>query len=164
MITFVKLCVQALLYWITWQPEQIRCPCKTQFKPPQYKSEKVNSIILSWILWERKFKTFTTVSWNINTFFNNDIQIFIKNIRMFIFGQLWYYKHIATFGSILYSQLSWESGKFQFARWSQTVALWSSLDHPPTAKLFLSMLFGVPTQISCVQCPHPNKACAVSPS
>ena len=50
-------------------------------------------------------------------------------------------------GSILDSQLSWESGKFQHARWSHRVALFSSLDHhiacathPPTAKLFLPHL------------------------
>ena len=34
----------------------------------------------------------------------------------------WY---IASLGSILDSQLSWESGKFQLARWSHTVALLS---------------------------------------
>ena len=32
---------------------------------------------------------------------------------------------IATLGSILDSQLSWESGKFQLARWSHEVALLS---------------------------------------
>ena len=33
------------------------------------------------------------------------------------------YLDIATLGSILNSQLSWESGKFQLARWSHRVAL-----------------------------------------
>ena len=37
---------------------------------------------------------------------------------------------IATLGSILDSQLIWESGKFQLARWSHNVALFS-WDHPP---------------------------------
>ena len=32
---------------------------------------------------------------------------------------------IATLGSILDSQLSWESGKFQLARWSHEVVLLS---------------------------------------
>ena len=35
--------------------------------------------------------------------------------------------------------------------------------HPPTAKLFLSMLCDVPTPIRYVRCPHLNKVCAVSP-
>ena len=57
---------------------------------------------------------------------------------------------------------SWESGNFQLTRWIHWVALWSSLDHPPhahppTAKLFLSMLCGVPTlfpsSIRDVRCP-----------
>ena len=39
---------------------------------------------------------------------------------------------VATLGSILDSQLSWESGKFQLARWSHRVALFSDWDHPPT--------------------------------
>ena len=34
-------------------------------------------------------------------------------------------------GSILDSQLSWESGKFQLARWSHEVAILCSWDHPP---------------------------------
>ena len=40
---------------------------------------------------------------------------------------------IATLGSILNSQLSWESGKFQLARWSHRVALllWKTT-RPPT--------------------------------
>ena len=37
----------------------------------------------------------------------------------------------ATLGSILYSQLSWESGKSQLARWSHNVALFSTMK-PPT--------------------------------
>ena len=41
MILFVNLCVQVpslqqdLLYGITWQPDQIRCPCKIQFNLQQ---------------------------------------------------------------------------------------------------------------------------------
>ena len=67
-------------------------------------------------------------------------------------------------GSILDSQKNWESGKFQLARWSHEVVLFPDLDHPPTphpptAKLFLSMLCGVPTPIV----PPINKVCAVSP-
>ena len=43
------------------------------------------------------------------------------------------YVFIATLGSILDSQLSWESGKFQLARWSQEVALFPvNTTHPPT--------------------------------
>ena len=38
---------------------------------------------------------------------------------------------IATLGYILDSQLIWESGKFQLARWSQNVALFSTRNHPP---------------------------------
>ena len=38
---------------------------------------------------------------------------------------------IATLVSILNSHLSWESGKFQLARWSHSVAL-LSWNHPPT--------------------------------
>ena len=81
-----------------------------------------------------------------------------------------YVCHIAALGSILDSPLSWEFGKFQLVRWSHRVALWSSLDHPPTThpptepvgnrkvKLFLSMLCGVPTPIV----PPPlNEVCAV---
>ena len=49
----------------------------------------------------------------------------------------------ATFGSILASQLIWESGKVQLARWSHNVALFS-WNHPPThpppaAHLFLTV-------------------------
>ena len=44
-------------------------------------------------------------------------------------------------GSILDSQPSWESGKFQLARWIHRVALLSA------AKLFLSMLCDLPTPI-----------------
>ena len=43
---------------------------------------------------------------------------------------LWLFQTFATLGSILDSQLSWESGKFQLARWSHRVVLFSSLDHP----------------------------------
>ena len=39
----------------------------------------------------------------------------------------------ATFGSILASQLIWESGKVQLARWSHNVALFS-WNHPPTPR------------------------------
>ena len=42
---------------------------------------------------------------------------------------------IATLGSILDSQLSWESGKSQFARWNHNMAL-LSWNHPRTAHLF----------------------------
>ena len=45
----------------------------------------------------------------------------------------WFY--IATLGSILDSQSSWESGKFQLARWSHEVALFPVRippTHPPT--------------------------------
>ena len=45
---------------------------------------------------------------------------------------------IATLGSILDSQLSWESGKFQLARWSHEVVLFSErTTHPPTIWIFL---------------------------
>ena len=72
---------------------------------------------------------------------------------------LFAYLHIfATLGSILDSQLSWESGKSQLARWSHRVVLFSGLDHPPTphpptAKLFLILLCGVPTSTKYVRCP-----------
>ena len=64
-------------------------------------------------------------------------------------------------GWYLDSQLSWESGEFQLARWSQRVALWSNLDHPhlPTAKLSLTMLWSIPTLIVTLI----KKVCAVSP-
>ena len=40
---------------------------------------------------------------------------------------------IATLGSILDSQLNWESGKFQLARWSHEVALFPAITgHPPS--------------------------------
>ena len=40
---------------------------------------------------------------------------------------------IAILGSILDSQLNWESGKFQLARWSQEVGLFPErTNHPPT--------------------------------
>ena len=45
----------------------------------------------------------------------------------------WYIwpKLITTLGSIFDSQLIWESGKFQLARWSHNVALFSTRNHPP---------------------------------
>ena len=46
----------------------------------------------------------------------------------------------ATLGSILESQLSWESGKFQLARWSHNVAL-LSWNHPPTRQPPAAPLF-----------------------
>ena len=86
-------------------------------------------------------------------------------------------KPVATLGFILDSQLSWESGKFQLARWSHEVVIFSDrTGHPATqppdhmdvrlAKkmefdgcLILSILCGVPTPIAH----HINKVCAVSP-
>ena len=63
---------------------------------------------------------------------------------------------IATLGSILDSQLSWESGKFQLARWSHAVALLSD-------RIYFYLLLNLrePT--------HPQlsfffQCCAVSPS
>ena len=94
--------------------------------------------------------------------------------------------HVATLGSILDSQLSWESGKFQLARWSHRVALFSGLDQPPPTHpqlsffckycavsppqqsmcgvpppsiCFLSMLCSVPTPFV----PLIKKVCAMSP-
>ena len=43
---------------------------------------------------------------------------------------------IATLGSILDSQLSWESGKFQLARWSHEVVIFPAIiTHPPTRRV-----------------------------
>ena len=42
---------------------------------------------------------------------------------------------IATLGSILDSQLSWESGKFQLARWSHEVVIFPAIVHPPTRRV-----------------------------
>ena len=43
------------------------------------------------------------------------------------------HSYIATLGSILDSQLSWKSSKFQLARWSHKVAWFSEgTTHPPT--------------------------------
>ena len=76
---------------------------------------------------------------------------------------------IATLGSIMDSQLSWESGKYLLARGSHEVVLFSVRtrpdptrpDHPVKFRdlLFLSMLCGVPTPIV----PLFNKVCALSP-
>ena len=78
------------------------------------------------------------------------IYLMLSKVYLFFF--------IATLGSILDSQLSWESGKSQLARWSHRVVLFSGLDHPPTphpptAKLFLILLCGVPTSTKYVRCP-----------
>ena len=63
---------------------------------------------------------------------------------------------IATLGSILDSQLSWESGKFQLARWSHAVALLSD-----RIFFYLLLILREPT--------HPQlsfffQCCAVSPT
>ena len=42
------------------------------------------------------------------------------------------YRNFATPGSILDSQLSWKSGKFQLARWNHRVAKLCGEPHPPT--------------------------------
>ena len=66
---------------------------------------------------------------------------------------------IATLGSILDSQPSWESGKFQLARWSHEVVIFPErTNHPPTLKWnvrcppprplkHLRALCGVPTLV-----------------
>ena len=57
---------------------------------------------------------------------------------------------IATLGSILDTQLSWESSKFQLARWSHEVAILShrtTPPHPDHTSFFLS---------NSVRCPHPS--------
>ena len=76
----------------------------------------------------------------------------------------------ATLSSILDSQQSWKSGKYQLARWSHEVVL-KSLDHPPTqpptqpsTELVIctgTRIWGAvsPPLIGPVQ-----KVCAVSPS
>ena len=51
-----------------------------------------------------------------------------------------YWINFATLGSILDSQLSWESGKFQLARWSHNMAL-LSWNHLPTHPLTCSPSF-----------------------
>ena len=43
-------------------------------------------------------------------------------------------KTVATLGSILDSQLSWESGKFQLARWSHEVVIFSDRTAWPAAR------------------------------
>ena len=80
---------------------------------------------------------------------------------------------IATLGSILDSQLIWESGKSQLARWSHNVALFSwnhhiacatlpphslrnpphSLRNPPAAHLFF-LLLGNLGSWNLVRCPN----------
>ena len=53
----------------------------------------------------------------------------------------WGFMSFATLGSILDSQLRWESGKIQLARWSYNVALCSSkTTHPSTAGHFFATL------------------------
>ena len=75
-------------------------------------------------------------------------------------------------GSILASQLSWESGKFQLARWSHEVVLFPDLDHPPThpqLSFFFLCCAVSPPQLflpstKYVRCPPPIfLCCAVSP-
>ena len=72
---------------------------------------------------------------------------------------------IATLGSILDSQLSWESGKFQLARWSHEVVLFPERTtqhkccatdpptHSPNHMDFLDRYF--------VRCPHPINECVI---
>ena len=84
-----------------------------------------------------------------NVFIQATVELFLIWTKTHVMFQRFFHRNIATLGSILDSQLSWESGKFQLARWSHRVALWSSLDHPPpTAKLFLTMLCGVHVRAS----------------
>ena len=66
---------------------------------------------------------------------------------------------IATLGSILDSQLSWESGKFQLARWSHEVALFPVRNHPATRHLSLE---GLDLTIYSADW-YPQMECAVSP-
>ena len=97
---------------------------------------------------------------------------------------------IATLGSILDSQLSCKSGKFQLARWSHEVVLYPDLDHPhthtphPQLSFFFLCCAVSPPQLflpstKYVRCPPShlsmlcgvptpcvtlvNKVCAVSP-
>ena len=89
--------------------------------------------------------TDSNVSVNITCDSGNVASVSLDNLVM-----AWYLisVFIGTLGSILDSQLNWESVKFQLARRSQRVTLFSDLDQPhPTAKLFLAMLCGVPTPI-----------------
>ena len=81
---------------------------------------------------------------------------------------------IATLGSILDSQLSWESGKYQLARWSHKVEIFPERKphcqpstHPPThPTIWISELFFVsgPHEESMCGIPPPSKGffCAVS--
>ena len=89
---------------------------------------------------------------------------------------VFYICYVATLGSILDSHLIWESGKFQLARWSHNVALFSSnhqsrhppATHPPTRSPSFSnrsndywepvLMCGVPRYWPPVQ-----KVCAVPP-
>ena len=76
---------------------------------------------------------------------------------------VWRMLVIATLGSILDSQLSWESGKFQLARWSHKVVIFSVRTVHPAGHLtiwmldllgswnFLGVLF-----FNVVRCPQPN--------
>ena len=60
---------------------------------------------------------------------------------------------IAILGSILDSQLSWESGKYQLARWSHGVVIFferTDLTRPTSHFSFI---------LYVVWCPHPNCSC-----
>ena len=104
------------------------------------------------------------------------IMVFILYLNM-----RFYWANIATLGSILDTQLSWESSKFQLARWSHEVAILShqttptpTPTPPPTILVFSSLILcGVPilvwtqVHVRCpplilssmwcyVRCPHPS--------
>ena len=85
-------------------------------------------------------------------------QHLVKELNLMILLCLKYYHNlyiyhdivIATLGSILDSQLSWESGKFQLARWSHEVVLFPErTSHPSTQPYGFSSVSvcGVPTQV-----------------
>ena len=80
------------------------------------------------------------------------------------------YSDIATLGSILDSQLNWESCKFQLARWSHGVVIFLARTHPPTypptrrVSLEAWILCGVPTLVWISDQIPSNVMCGVPPS
>ena len=69
------------------------------------------------------------IAWNFLFGEHNNILHFEINFNYVLWGRVT--ECIATLGSILNSELSWESGKSKLARWSHNVALFSK-SHPPT--------------------------------
>ena len=103
-----------------------------QFLGPKVKNEKIRSItyflelqkMIKWMFPKAYIVIFRSAS-SFKTLVRKN-----KSFRMAL-SLIWW--PIATLGSILDSQLSWESSKFPLARWSHEVVLYPErTGHPPS--------------------------------